>query len=373
MNIMLTSLYIHIPFCKHICTYCDFHKEIATLEKKKAYVDALLEEIDMYKDKVSQLKTIYIGGGTPSNLELTDLKRLFQKLSSIIDTATLQEYTIEVNPDDMTYELAKVLSTYHINRVSMGVQTFHQKHLAFLNRTHNKEDVLNAISVLKKNHIKNINIDMIFNIPNQTIKELEEDIEIVTSLPIKHISYYSLILEEKSVLYQLIKKNKVTISDQDLEADMYIKVMDTLQNKGFIQYEISNFCKEGYESIHNLSYWTNKEYLGLGSGSHSMMDNKRLYNVSNVSKYVRDIANKNLLKEEYEHGHIKDVMITGLRLTKGINIQEVNKLYNLNILELYNIPDFINNNILEIKGEYLRFTKQGILIGNVVFLEIMEG
>ncbi len=370
---MLTSLYIHIPFCKHICTYCDFHKEIATLKKKKDYVDALIKEIDMYQEKYYSLETVYIGGGTPSNLELEDLERLLKKLSSVIEVKNLKEYTIEVNPDDINKELVKLLSKYHINRVSMGVQTFNESHLKFLNRTHNKHDVLNAIMFLKNVGINNINIDMIFNIPNQTIKELENDIKLVTSLDIKHISYYSLILEEKSILYQLVKKNKITIGEEDLEADMYKLVMHSLKQSDFLQYEISNFCKENYESLHNLSYWTNKDYLGLGSGSHSMIDNKRLYNVSSVKGYIESIQNKTLIKEEYDYQFIKDYMMTGLRLTKGININEVNKRYDVDILNMYNIKDHIKEHILEIHEGQLRFTESGILIGNVVFLSILEG
>lgn len=370
---MLTSLYIHIPFCKHICTYCDFHKEIATLDKKKAYVAALQEEIKMYQDKYKHLKTLYIGGGTPSNLEYTELEKLLKTISSVINTTSLEEYSIEVNPDDITKELANLLKKYNLNRVSMGVQTFDSNHLSFLNRTHTKQDVLNAIRYLNEAGITNINIDMIFNIPNQTIKELEIDLQEVTKLPIKHISYYSLILEEKSILYQLIKKNKVTISDQDMEGDMYVKVIDFLTRHGFNQYEISNFCRNGYESIHNLSYWTNKEYLGLGSGSHSMMDNKRLYNVSSVKGYIDSVLNKTLHKEEYPYGYLKDYLLTGLRLIKGVNITEVNYLYNTDLLTQFNIESFIKKNILEVKDNHLRFTKQGILIGNVVFLEILEG
>lgn len=370
---MLTSLYIHIPFCKHICTYCDFHKEIATLEKKKNYIDALLQEIELYKEEIKHVETIYIGGGTPTNLPLKDLERLFVSLTNVIDTKSIKEYTIEVNPDDINEELAILFQTHHINRVSMGVQTFNQDHLTFLNRTHSKEDVLNTITLLKNVGITNINVDMIFNIPNQTLEELETDLLELTNLDIKHVSYYSLILEEKSILYQLVKKQKVTISDQDIEGDMYLKVIDHLERHGYSQYEISNFSKDGLDSLHNLSYWTNKEYLGLGSGSHSMIDNKRLYNVSNVRRYIEGILDKTHSKEEYDYGYLNDYLMTGLRLTKGINIAYVNQLYNVDVLTKFHIKEFIKKDILEIKNGYLRFTKEGILIGNVVFLELLEG
>ncbi len=371
---MLTSLYIHIPFCKHICTYCDFHKEVATLEKKKAYLNALISEIIEVGDSIKNVKTIYIGGGTPSNYSIKDLERLFKTLSSVIETKSVIEYTIEVNPDDITIEYATLFKKYNINRVSMGVQTINPENLTYLRRTHKKSDITNAIKYLRSLGITNISIDMIFNIPNQTMKQLEEDIEFVLKQDIKHISYYSLILEEKSILYQLVKQNKVTIKDQDVEAKMYLRVIDALTKQGFNHYEISNFSKDNHQSIHNITYWTNKDYIGLGSGAHSLIGNKRFNNVSNVRRYIEGVSSNTPYKEEYERFEIEDEVMMGLRLLEGINIKQINEKYNIDLLNKYPLlKQYLTDGYLELINNKLKFTTKGLLVGNVVFMAVMEG
>ena len=371
---MLTSLYIHIPFCKHICTYCDFHKEVATLEKKKAYLNALIEEILEVKESIRNIKTIYIGGGTPSNYSIKDLTRLFQTLSSVIETNNDLEYTIEVNPDDITKEYAELFKKYGINRVSMGVQTINKENLSYLRRTHNEDDIKNAISYLKEAGISNISIDMIFNIPNQTMKQLDEDIAFVLNQDIKHISYYSLILEEKSILYQQVLQNKITIKDQDVEGDMYVKVIDALTNNGYNHYEISNFSTQGFESEHNKTYWTNKDYLGLGSGAHSLIGNKRFNNVSNVRRYIEGVTTKTPYKEEYDRFELEDEVMMGLRLLSGISIEDINMKYKIDLFKTYPLlNEYVKQDYLKIEHGKLKFTTKGLLVGNIVFMAVMEG
>lgn len=366
---MLTALYIHVPFCEKICVYCDFHKEIATLEKKIRYIDALIKELETNKDKLKDIETVYIGGGTPSNLPIGLLKKLLDAINNNIDINSNVEFTIETNPNDITRELAKLLHQYKINRVSVGVQTFNDKHLKFLGRTHNKADVLNAVDNLRKTGITNINVDMMFSLVNQTVDELKEDIKEVLNLPITHISYYSLILEEKTTLYHLYKKKIISMNSEDTEALMYNIVIDSLTDNNFNHYEISNFCKAGFESKHNTIYWRNKDYLGIGSGSHSLMNNKRYYNESNVTKYTNNILNGvNSIKVEYETEPLREELIMGLRLLKGINIEEINSKYNIDLLKDYEeLNKYINNGLLVLEEGYIHFSRKGLLLGNLIF------
>lgn len=371
---MLTALYIHVPFCDSICTYCDFHKEVATFEKKKKYINALIKELKMNHHKYDQIESIYIGGGTPSSLNKELLELLLGTIQSVIDINKVKEYTIETNPNDITKEKALIFKSFGINRVSVGVQSFNDKHLQFMNRTHRKEDVLSAIKNLKLAGINNISVDLIFSLIDQTIEELEEDLNQLIELDIKHVSYYSLILEEKSKLYYLYTKDKISINSDELEALMYNKVIDTLRSNGFKHYEISNFSKENKNSIHNTIYWTNKEYLGIGSGAHSLYENKRFYNVASVKKYTEAIINETEYQTVYERNGLEEEMIMGLRLLKGINVTEVNSKYNIDIFEKYDkLHYFIEEDLLELMGDNLRFTRKGLLLGNIIFGHFLEG
>lgn len=371
---MLTSLYIHIPFCSHICAYCDFHKELAKDSKKNSYVQALNKEIEHYKDKYQNLKTVYIGGGTPSSLDLELLEELFKTIGQYVNLDKIIEYTIELNPDDVTDELIKLLKKHKINRISLGVQSFQEKHLEFIGRTHRKPDIIRAIDTIKKNDFKNISIDLIFSLPEQTLDELKLDIEQALKLDVPHISYYSLILEEKSVLYHLIEKNKITINEEDLEGLMYNEVMDSLVDSGYDHYEISNFSKPGFQSLHNKAYWKLEEYLGLGSGSHSQFDEKRWYHETNVQKYIRRIHEgyfDNMIS--YQFDQIGESLMLGLRLHEGVNIEKVNEEFSCDIFEEYpELDAFIDQEMLEIVNGNLRFTKKGLLVGNIVFQIFVE-
>ena len=366
---MLTALYIHVPFCEKICVYCDFHKEIATLKKKTQYIDALIKELKINKDKLTNIETIYIGGGTPSNLPIDLLEKLLIAINETISINKEIEFTIETNPNDITNELANLFHKYNINRVSIGVQTFNDNHLKFLGRTHNKKDVINAVNNLHDAGINNINIDMIFSLVKQTEDELREDILEVLKLDITHLSYYSLILEEKTTLYHLYMQNKVSMNSEDTEALMYNIVIDSLSSNGFNHYEISNFSKTGFESIHNTIYWRNLDYLGIGSGSHSLIDNNRFYNESNVTKYIKDTLNNSPeIKVSYETEPLREELIMGLRLLKGINIDEVNTKFNIDLLNDYKeLNDFLEKELLILEDGYIHFTRKGLMLGNLVF------
>lgn len=366
---MLTALYIHIPFCTNICTYCDFHKEIAKKSKKEAYIDCLLKELEFHKNDYSDLKTIYIGGGTPSSLDIILLERLLKKIKDLIDLDKIVEFSFECNPNDVNFQLVSLFEKYQVSRFSLGVQTFNEKHLKFLGRTHDKTDVFHAVDLLNKNGLTNISIDLIFAIINQTEVDLLEDIKTALTLEIKHISYYSLILEEKTKLYDLYHKKQIELIEEDLEGKMYRDVIDHLVDNGFNHYEISNFSKKGYESQHNKIYWQNIDYLGLGVAAHSLIKDKRYYNIDNTSKYIELVNNDfTLLKQSYLREPLREELMMGLRLINGINIKEVNQKYTINIFDKYpKLEYFIENNILKVDDGYLLFTSKGLLLGNIVF------
>ncbi|MBU1020127.1 MAG: radical SAM family heme chaperone HemW, partial [Firmicutes bacterium] len=311
---MLTALYLHIPFCNQICVYCDFHKEMATLSKKTKYVDALCLEIIQHKDELKNIKTIYIGGGTPSSLPLDLLDKLFTTLHSVIQIDKDIEFSIETNPNDINKEFVALIHRYGVNRVSIGVQTFSQKHLSFLGRTHTEDDIYLAVQTLRNNGITNINVDMMFSLVNQTENELMTDIEKLLKLEVTHVSYYSLIFEEKTKLYQLYEQNKVSMNSEDLEAVMYNRVIDSLTEAGYEHYEISNFSRPGYQSKHNIVYWETKDYLGLGSGSHSLVDGVRMFHPLNITKYISQVALEEDNLTYYEVEPLRESLLMGMRL-----------------------------------------------------------
>lgn len=366
---MLTALYIHIPFCDHICTYCDFHKEIGKESKQIAYINSLIKELSFYQDKYENIQTIYIGGGTPSSLNSKLLELLFTSIKKYINLNNVTEFTVECNPNDVNQQLIDLFLKYQISRVSLGVQTFNQSHLDFLGRTHDKVDVLNAIDLLNLNNITNISVDLMFALTNQTLDDLKSDIDEVLNLKIKHISYYSLILEEKTKLYQLYTKNKISLIDEDLEGLMYNVVIDSLTSNGFNHYEISNFSKDNYESTHNLIYWKNKDYLGIGVAAHSLIGNERFYNITNTTKYIETVnTDLNKIRTSYLREELREELMMGLRLLKGINIEDVNQRFNIDLFSKYpDLNEFIKQNILQLSNGNLFFTRKGLLIGNIVF------
>lgn len=365
---MLTALYIHIPFCDKICIYCDFHKEMAKDSKKQRYISALLKELHSYKDQLSNLKTVYIGGGSPTSLSDNDLSKVLKTINDLIDVKNLEEFTIEANPNNITKEKAKILYDFGVNRVSMGVQTFNNTHLKFLNREHKEKDIKDSISMLREAGINNINLDMIFSLPNQTMEELEYDIKNVLKLEPSHISYYSLIFEEKTKLYYLLEKNQVSTNSEDLEALMYNEIINSLKSNGYNHYEISNYAKEGFESKHNLVYWKNMDYLGIGSGSHSLYNNKRFFNIRNVTKYIENVYTNHTSKQHEDIEPLREEMMMGLRLIDGINVMEVEKKYKINLLDTYpKLNYYIKEGLLELENNKLFFTKQGLMLGNLVF------
>ena len=334
---MVKSAYIHIPFCNNICSYCDFCKLLYNKDFVKKYLDALEKEIKMhYKGEI--LDTIYIGGGTPSSLSITELDKLF----SIIEVFKLSkeyEFTFEVNIEDITEEKLEILKENKVNRLSIGIESFNDKYLKYLGRNYTSDIISERVELAKK-YFDNINVDLMYALKNESLNDLEEDIDKILKLDIKHISCYSLIIEKNTKLYI---ENTKYISD-DLDSDMYDLIDKKLENK-YHRYEVSNYSITSYESRHNLTYWKNNEYYGFGLGAAGYIDNIRYTNTRNLSKYISDNYEKQnelLTKED----KIKYEFILGLRLTSGLNKDNFNKKYGININEIEVIKELINKGLL---------------------------
>lgn len=374
--LQIEALYIHIPFCDHICSYCDFYKMIAKDSLKEKYIEYLLKELDMKKKYCEDIRSIYIGGGTPSHLNLTLLEKLFIKLSKVIDMSKVIEFTIEANPNDVSDEFAKLIRKYHINRVSLGVQSLNDNKLAFLRRNHNLSDVKNAISNLQNNGIYNINCDLIYGINDEAFSLIKKDLKILSRLNITHFSVYSLILEEKTILEKKFKENEFVLMDGDKESKLYHKIIKYLKKLGFIQYEVSNFSKRNFESIHNLTYWNNSHYLGIGAASSYYIDNVRYTNIKNLNRYFEGIDNKCLNLEEKiilkEEDQIKEEIMMGFRKVKGISLIRFNEKFNKDFFDIYPFTnDLIRQKILVFDGNYLSIHPKKMYLMNEILIKYM--
>lgn len=361
------GLYIHIPFCESICSYCDFCKKIKKDSvQEDSYITKLIEEINSYKDKFSDsLNTIFIGGGTPNSLSDYNLDRLLECLSKI---KSVEEFSIETNPDLFTINQAFLFRKYKVNRVSLGVQTFDSSILKKLNRKHTSAEVEFEVKTLKEYGINNINIDLMFGLPDETREVIKNDLNCFYKLDIPHISYYSLILEEKTLLYKEVKSGLVHIPDDDFVADNYLYIINSLEEHGFKQYEISNFSKKGKECIHNKHYWLYNDYIGCGSGASGLLDNTYRYtNESNVNTYINSSDVKKVEEELDISDNKTEFMIMGLRLLKGVNLAEYSFRFSTKLQIDFDISKILEDNLVEIKNGYLRLTNKGLPLANIVW------
>ena len=357
-------IYIHIPFCDCICSYCDFCKILYNNKYINNYLDNLEKEINCrYKNEL--IKSIYIGGGTPSSLSYQELERLFN-IIKIFKLDSNYEFTIECNVNNLDINKIKLFKDNGVNRVSLGVQSFNKEILTILNRSHTYKEVYSVINNLKSNNINNINIDLIYGV-NDNIDIVKKDIDYFLSLDIPHISCYSLIIEDNT----LLKINNYQNIDEDIEYEMYKYIENKLTSNGYIHYEISNYAKEGYQSTHNINYWDNGSYYGFGLGSVSYIDNYRISNTKNISKYNKGIYISN---REYEdmNTNMSNDMILGLRKIKGVSISKFYNKYKKDIREVFDIDDLINNKILIIDNDNMYIDSKYIYLSNQVLIRFIK-
>ncbi|MBE6155180.1 MAG: radical SAM family heme chaperone HemW [Firmicutes bacterium] len=358
------SVYIHVPFCKTICSYCDFCKFYANEKWIWDYLSSLEKEIqDRYMDE--EIKTIYIGGGTPSVLETSALKKLFDIIKKF-DLSADYEFTFECNLNDLNEDLIKILYENGVNRLSVGIQSFDHDNLVFLNREADYNDAKEKITLCHQLGINNINIDLIYALPNQTIVSLKKDLKKMTCLDINHLSTYSLMIEDNTML----SHQRIVPISEELDAKMYKFICSYLKKRGFKHYEISNFAKAGYESKHNLVYWNNEQYYGFGPGASGYLDNIRYDNTRSLTSYIK--GNHILKKEILGPKEIMDYeIILGLRKTSGINVKAFYDKYHVNIQSKYMIEELLECKDLIYKNGNIYINPDKLYIMNEILLKII--
>lgn len=352
------SIYIHIPFCSSICTYCDFCKLLKNEKWINQYLDALMQEIQEKYNK-EKVKTIYIGGGTPSSLSLENLKKLFNILK-IFNLDNQCEITFETNSEDLTIEKINFLKK-HINRLSIGIQTFDKNIIKTLNRKLNIDNVKLAFK-----NFNNINIDLMYGFQNQSIENLKQDLKKIIKLNPTHISAYCLILEPNTKLY-IDNYNPV---DDDKERQMYDLIVETLKENNYIQYELSNFSKKGYKSKHNLTYWNNNNYYGFGLGASGYINNVRYENTRSLNKYLKG----NYIKEKHELSlkeNVQNEFILGLRKLEGINKDKFYKKYKINVKDIEPVKKLLSQNLLIENKENIYINPKYLYISNEILLNFI--
>jgi len=371
------SIYIHIPFCDHKCIYCDFYS-IITTENQSNFINAVTKEIGYYAELYGKnriVKTIYFGGGTPSYLPVQAIKEVIENIKNNFKVYDDCEITLETNPGTVNKSKLKELKNTGINRISIGIQSFLESDLDFLTRIHDKKTAIATVENAADVGFKNISIDLIFNLPGQTKSNWLNNLSIAVELPVVHISAYSLIIERGTILNKMILDGKVNIGDEDFDADLYETTIRFLNENGFEQYEVSNFCKSGFESKHNLNYWNYGEYIGFGPSAHSFIKNKRWWNFSSLKKYIDEINKSNRAVRGSElltpEQMLNEFVMLTLRST-GININEIKKKFKKSWL--------INNknklNGLEQKGliifddNRIKLTPKGYLVCDEILLNL---
>ena len=371
------GIYVHIPFCKQKCYYCDFVSYCTKDNLIEDYVKAVEKEIEL-KNIKSTITTIYIGGGTPSYIDSNYIKEIVNKIFEK-NVSKEAEITIEVNPGTVTFEKLKDYKDCGINRLSIGLQSTQDELLKKIGRVHNFEEFLNTYKMAKKIGFKNINIDLMIGLPGQRISDLKDSLEKVVKLKPKHISVYSLIVEEGTPILEKIQKGELELPGEETERNMYWYVKNTLELNGYIHYEISNFAKKGYYSKHNMNCWEQKEYLGIGSAAHSYRDITRYSNTTNVEEYIKNVKQNKLERNRIIHeiqkedDTKKEFMLLGLRKIEGIKISDFKNKFGDNPIYLYRteLNKLVEEKLITVDDDNIRLTNKGIDLANLVWEEFV--
>ena len=373
----MAGIYIHIPFCKRRCIYCDFFSTTQS-EKKSTYIHALCQELDMRKDYLEgeDIETIYLGGGTPSQLTQKELEEIFSSLYNIYKVKEDAEITLEANPDDLTPEYIHMLRTLPINRISMGIQTFQEETLKLLHRRHTAQQAIEAVKHCREAGFQNISIDLMYGLPGETLETWKEDLQQAIALHPEHISAYHLTYEEGTALWKLREQNQVEEADEDLSVTLFKTLIEELTHAGYEHYEISNFCLPGLHSRHNSSYWTGKKYLGCGPSAHSFNGTSRQWNVASLDKYIQSIQQGELDHEIEEldiYTRYNDFVITTIRTHWGMSLSHLRSTYGENLYQycLRMAKPHLEQGVLEIKEDTLKLTKEGIFISDGIMSDLL--
>ncbi|MBR3054994.1 MAG: oxygen-independent coproporphyrinogen III oxidase [Streptococcus sp.] len=364
-----TSAYVHIPFCTQICYYCDFSKVFIKNQPVDAYLQALIREFRSYD--ITELRTLYIGGGTPTSISAVQLDYLLTELTRDLNLNTLEEFTIEANPGDLTVDKIEVLQKSAVNRVSLGVQTFNDKHLKRIGRSHNEAQIYSTIDALKTAGFQNISIDLIYALPGQTMDDVRSNVAKALSLNIPHLSLYSLILEHHTVFMNKMRRGKLHLPTEDLEAEMFEYIISEMERNGFEHYEISNFTKPGFESRHNLMYWENVEYYGVGAGASGYLDGIRYRNRGPIQHYLKGVSEGNArLSEEVlsKNEMMEEELFLGLRKKEGVSIGKFEQKFGTSFEKRYGqiVQELQSDGLLKENNGFIQMTKKGLFLGDTV-------
>ena len=364
-----TSAYVHIPFCTQICYYCDFSKVFIKNQPVDSYLEHLLQEFHSYD--IQKLRTLYIGGGTPTALSASQLEVLLEGLTKNLDLSMLEELTIEANPGDLDADKIAVLQNSAVNRVSLGVQTFDDKMLKKIGRSHTEKDIYENIDRLKLSGFDNISIDLIYALPGQTMDQVRDNVAKAIALDIPHMSLYSLILENHTVFMNRMRRGKLPLPKEELEAEMFEYIIAELEKAGFEHYEISNFSKPDFESRHNLMYWDNAEYYGIGAGASGYVDGVRYKNHGPIRHYLKAVDEGSArINEEHlsQREQMEEEMFLGLRKKSGVSMARFEEKFERSFQELYGdvVRDLIRQGLMQVDGDCIRMTKRGLFLGDTV-------
>ena len=401
----MAGIYIHIPFCRSRCIYCGFYSTTA-LDLRQRYVDALCREMEIRgtghlisgqspdQGPVPPISTIYLGGGTPSQLTFDQLRQFFIYINKVYPLTSEREITIEVNPDDVTVEFAALLQQLPVNRVSMGIQTFDDQRLRFLHRRHTSRQAIEAVSILRAAGINNLSIDLMYGFPGETLSDWQSDIDSALALNVEHISAYCLMIEEGTPLHRMLKQHNGDCPlceqrselqgdcpqcvDEETERSMYYTLIDRLTAAGYEHYEISNFARPGFRSRHNSSYWNGTPYIGLGAAAHSYDIHSRSWNIADINAYIEGIERGERLFEEElldNDTRYNDAVTVGLRTCEGINLDTLPKKYRDYCMK--NARRYLDDGLLELSvvgnltSPTLHLTRRGLFVSDMVMSDLM--
>lgn len=373
-----TSAYIHIPFCEHICYYCDFNKVFLEGQPVDEYIEALLKEarLALRQNPVEKMETLYVGGGTPTSLTASQLERLLSGLREILPYYN-GEFTVEANPGDLTADKLDVMKNYGVNRLSMGVQTFDDRLLKKIGRKHTAQDVYDTIQLLEEKDFSNVTIDLIYALPGQFLESFRDTVTRALALDLPHYALYSLILENQTMFMNWVRRGKMHLPEQELEAQMYAETIDAMEKAGRKQYEISNFAKPGFESQHNLVYWNNQNYFGLGAGASGYLGNRRYKNRGPIQHYLKSLKNDQLpvLEEEIltQKAQIEEEMFLGLRKILGVDKTVFENRFGFSMMDVYGdvIEKLKQQKLITETDSRVCLTEEGLFRGNDVFEEFL--
>lgn len=373
----MAGIYLHIPFCKTRCIYCDFYSTTRS-EWTDRYVEALCTELTRRKDYLrgEPVHTVYLGGGTPSQLSEKHFRKLFHTLQQVYGLEQCHEITLEANPDDLTEEYTAMLQTLPFNRISMGIQTFHEDTLRLLHRRHTGAQAIRAVELCRKAGFQNISVDLIYGLPGENDFRWNQDLQQAIKLQVEHISAYHLTYEEGTPLYAMLHQHSVQEVDEESSLRFFTMLTDTLKAAGYEHYEISNFCKPGFHSRHNTAYWQGIPYLGCGPSAHSFNGDSRQWNVASLTAYLEGIEQDDCIYETERldvYTRYNEYVMTGLRTQRGVSLEQLTVQFGIRLKDycLRNAAFYLENGQLEIQDGYLRLTRPGIFISDGIMSDLM--